>query len=75
MQNQTGSVRLNQNTTHEQTYEEDSKAENDDVVVVDNADSTQEDELGSTGNNNEANLKFIASLKAELESARTLVDT
>ena len=86
-QNQTGSIKLNQNTTHEQTYEEDSKA----IDVVDQVvDSTQEDdddeenELGSDNNSGYtagakkeqgAHLKFIASLKSELESAKALIDT
>ena len=86
-QNQTGSIKLNQNTTHEQTYEEDSKA----IDVVDQVvSSTQEDddeeenELGSDNNSGYAagakkeqgaHLKFIASLKSELESAKALIDT
>ena len=76
-------VRLNQNTTHEQTYDEDSK-----VVVVDDhqvVSSTQDgdedegrqenrNELGSE-QSTEAHIKFIAALKSELESARTLIMT
>ena len=85
-QNQTGSVRLNQNTTHEQTYEEDSKVVNavDQVVSYTQDEDDEINELGSDDNDAftevameqpAKHLKFIASLKAELESARALITT
>ena len=84
-QNQTGSGALNQNTTHEHTYEEDSKAIDviDQVVSLTQEDDDEENELGSDNHSGYdagakveqgAHLKFIASLKSELASAKALID-